>query len=216
MVYSKKAITKNKLNKKKMKNIDLKTATYNVLRKYANELGLQLGRNPLKPVMIKAIEEVLNAKVKALKPKASKVAVNKEVKAETTKKVNTINEEVSATLRVRVNSLELLLVEYVTANKEQKKAIKEDIQAEIIEMKTIAVDIEKGLVIADKTLAVFNSMDTILTVEAEEVIEKTSWLDGIITSNTTTANTPSWMDEFLNSTSEPQEEENDDENDDEE
>jgi hypothetical protein len=189
-----------------MKNIDLKTAKYNVLRIYANELGLQLGRNPLKPVMIKAIEDVLNAKVKALKPKASKVVVNKEVKAETTKKVNAINEEVSATLRVRVNSLELLLVEYVTASKEQKKDIKEDIQAEIVEMKTLAVDIEKGLVLADKTLAVFNSMDTILTVEAEEVIDKPSWLDGIITSTTTTANVPSWMDEFLSNTSEPQEE----------
>ncbi len=180
--------------------IDLKTATYNVLRKYAKELDLDLGRNPLKPVMIKAIEEKLALKVKTAKPKASKIAVNKEVKTESTNKLKEFKLEDSASVDDRVLRLQFLLIEYVTASKENRVVIKDTVEKEKQELIELSEIVADGLVVIDKTKLVLESMDTILTVEAEEVEpDKASWLDGIVTSVPTNSTAPSWMDEFLNS-----------------
>lgn len=179
--------------------IDLKTATYNVLRKYAIELGLDLGRNPLKPVIIKAIEEKLALKVKAAKPKASKIAVNKEVKAESTNKLKELKSEDSASVDDRTIRLQFLLIEYVTASKENRVAIKDTVEKEKQELIELSEIVADGIVVIDKTKLVLESMDTILTVEAEEVApDKASWLDSIVTSVSTSPTNPSWMDEFLN------------------
>lgn len=192
--------------------IDLKTATYNVLRKYAKELDLDLGRNPLKPVMIKAIEEKLALKVKTAKPKASKIAVNKEVKTESTNKLKEFKLEDSASVDDRVLKLQFLLIEYVTASKENRIVIKDTVEKEkqdLIELSEIVAD---GLVVIDKTKLVLASLDTILTVEAEEVEpDKASWLDGIVTSAPTNLTAPSWMDEFLNSSQSNNNQEEDEE-----
>ena len=179
--------------------IDLKTATYNVLRKYAIELGLDLGRNPLKPIVIRAIEEELAFKVKAAKPKASKIAVNKEVKAESTNKLKELKSEDSASVDDRTIRLQFLLIEYVTASKENRVVIKDIVEKEKQELIELSEIVADGIVVIDKTKLVLESMDTILTVEAEEVApDKASWLDSIVTSVSTSPTNPSWMDEFLN------------------
>ena len=192
--------------------IDLKTATYNVLRKYARELNLELGRNPLKPVMIKAIEEKLALKVKTAKPKASKIAVNKEVKAESTNKLKEFKIEDSASVDDRTIRLQFLLIEYVTASKENRLVIKDTVEKEKLELIELSEIVAEGLVVIDKTKLVLESMDTILTVEAEEVApDKASWLDGIVTSIPTNSTAPSWMDEFLNSSQSSNENDDDEE-----
>ena len=192
--------------------IDLKTATYNVLRKYARELNLELGRNPLKPVMIKAIEEKLALKVKTAKPKASKIAVNKEVKAESTNKLKEFKLEDSASVDDRTIRLQFLLIEYVTASKENRLVIKDTVEKEKQELIELSEIVAEGLVVIDKTKLVLESMDTILTVEAEEVEpDKASWLDGIVTSTPTNSTAPSWMDEFLNSSQSSNENDENDE-----
>lgn len=194
--------------------IDLKTATYNVLRKYAKELNLELGRNPLKPVMIKAIEEKLALKVKTAKPKASKIAVNKEVKTESTNKLKEFKLEDSASVDDRVLRLQFLLIEYVTASKENRVVIKDTVEKEKQELIELSEIVADGLVVIDKTKLVLESMDTILTVEAEEVEpDKTSWLDTIVTSTSASTNSTalSWMDEFLNSSQSNNNQEEDEE-----
>ena len=194
--------------------IDLKTATYNVLRKYAIELGLDLGRNPLKPVIIKAIEEKLALKIKKAKPKASKIAVNKEVKTESTNKLKEFKLEDSASLDDRTIRLQFLLIEYVTASKENRTIIKDTVEKEKQELIELSEIVADGLVVIDKTKLVLASLDTILTVEAEEVEpDKTSWLDTIVTSVSASTNSPdlSWMDAFLNSSQSSDEDEEDDE-----
>ena len=192
--------------------IDLKTATYNILRKYAKELNLELGRNPLKPVMIKAIEEKLALKVKTAKPKASKIAVNKEVKTESTNKLKEFKLEDSASVDDRVLRLQFLLIEYVTASKENRVVIKDTVEKEKQELIELSEIVADGLVVIDKTKLVLESMDTILTVEAEEVEpDKTSWLDTIVTSTSASTNSTalSWMDAFLNSSQSSDEDEED-------
>lgn len=194
--------------------IDLKTATYNVLRKYAKELNLELGRNPLKPVMIKAIEEKLALKVKTAKPKASKIAVNKEVKTESTNKLKEFKLEDSASVDDRVLRLQFLLIEYVTASKENRVVIKDTVEKEKQELIELSEIVADGLVVIDKTKLVLESMDTILTVEAEEVEpDKTSWLDTIVTSTSASTNSTalSWMDAFLNSSQSNNNQEEDEE-----
>ena len=196
--------------------IDLKTATYNVLRKYAIELGLDLGRNPLKPVIIKAIEEKLALKIKKAKPKASKIAVNKEVKTESTNKLKEFKLEDSASVDDRVLRLQFLLIEYVTASKENRVVIKDTVEKEKQELIELSEIVADGLVVIDKTKLVLESMDTILTVEAEEVEpDKTSWLDTIVTSVSSAVTNPSWMDEFLNSSQSSDDDEEDEEDDEE-
>lgn len=198
--------------------IDLKTATYNVLRKYAIELGLDLGRNPLKPVIIKAIEEKLALKIKKAKPKASKIAVNKEVKEESTNKLKEFKLEDSASLDDRTMRLQFLLIEYVTASKENRTIIKDTVEKEKQELIELSEIVADGLVVIDKTKLVLASLDTILTVEAEEVEpDKTSWLDTIVTSTSASTNSTalSWMDAFLNSSQSSDDDEEDEEDDEE-
>ena len=196
--------------------IDLKTATYNVLRKYAIELGLDLGRNPLKPVIIKAIEEKLALKIKKAKPKASKIAVNKEVKTESTNKLKEFKLEDSASLDDRTMRLQFLLIEYVTASKENRTIIKDTVEKEKQELIELSEIVADGIVVIDKTKLVLASLDTILTVEAEEVEpDKTSWLDTIVTSVSSAVTNPSWMDEFLNSSQSSDDDEEDEEDDEE-
>ena len=196
--------------------IDLKTATYNVLRKYAIELGLDLGRNPLKPVIIKAIEEKLALKIKKAKPKASKIAVNKEVKTESTNKLKEFKLEDSASLDDRTMRLQFLLIEYVTTSKENRVIIKDTVEKEKQELIELSEIVADDLVVIDKTKLVLASLDTILTVEAEEVEpDKASWLDTIVTSTSSAVTNPSWMDEFLNSSQSSDDDEEDEEDDEE-
>ena len=77
-------------------------------------------------------------------------------------------------------------------------------------MKIISASIDVTKI--DKTKLVLESMDTILTVEAEEVEpDKTSWLDTIVTSTSASTNSTalSWMDAFLNSSQSSDEDEED-------
>lgn len=181
--------------------IDLKTATYNVLRKYARELGLVLNKTMTKVTIIKMIEDKLALKIKAVKPNASKIAINKEVKVETTNKVNQIKKEESAPLKERVVKLETVLVEYLKANTTKRQLIKDTIDADKKELVDLSNEVAKDIKANEKLTTSIAIIDTIIAVETEEVVEKASWLDGILIPQVATVNAsqvPNWMNEFVN------------------
>lgn len=198
--------------------IDIKTAKYNVLRKYAQELGLVLNKTMTKVTIIKMIEDKLALKIKAVKPNASKIAINKEVKVETTKKVNQIKKEESAPLKERVVKLEIVLAEYLKANTTKRQLIKDTISADKKELVDLSNEVAKDIKANEKLTTSIAIIDTIIAVETEEVVEKASWLDGIMTSQVATVNTSevsSWMNEFvdenlINPDSDDEEEEEED------